>query len=293
MTKLRNLNGEVIKDYSYTPYGKEKETALEAFGGSMTTALWQQEESTIDNPFRYCGEYLDDATGLYYLRARDYDPETQTFLTEDTCNGETNDPLSLNLYTYAENDPIQNVDPTGHWIVDAVFLAADAVSFAKKPSLAGAAWIAADVLSFADPTGAASTAAHIVKEVHVAAEVAHEAGAAKKVLEVAKKATTKGAGNAQPYSHLQDSKSVGTGKNFTKTQKANIIAENIKKNGGVVKSDASGQILSKPQKSQSSVKPNPKEWQVDHITSKKKGGSNSYSNAQVLSRKENRAKWDK
>ena len=124
---------------------------------------------------------------------RDYDPETQTFLTEDTCSGETNDPLSLNLYTSAENDPIQNVDPTGHWIVDAVFLAVDAVSFAKKPSLAGAAWIAADVLSFADPTGAASTAAHIVKEVHVAAEVAHEAGAAKKVLEVAKKATTKGA----------------------------------------------------------------------------------------------------
>nr|MBP7279890.1 hypothetical protein [Sedimentibacter sp.] len=29
--------------------------------------------------------------------------------------GEDTNPLSLNLYTYCENDPIQYVDPTGHW----------------------------------------------------------------------------------------------------------------------------------------------------------------------------------
>lgn len=67
----------------------------------------------------------------------------------------------------------------------------------------------------------------------------------------------------------------------------------MKKNGGVVKSDKSGKILSKPQKSQRGVKPNPNECQTDHVTSKKKGGSNSYSNAQVLSQKENRDKWDR
>ena len=104
VTKLRNLNGED----SYNPYGKEKETDLEAFGGSMTTALWQQEESQVDNPFRYCGEYLDDATGLYYLRARDYDPETQTFITEDPMKDGTN------WYTYCANNPVNSIDPSGY-----------------------------------------------------------------------------------------------------------------------------------------------------------------------------------
>ena len=54
----------------------------------------------------------------------------------------------------------------------------------------------------------------------------------------------------------------------------------------------SGEILYKPQKSQKSVTPNPNEWQIDHIIPKTKGGSNSYANAQVLSRFENRMKSD-
>ncbi|WP_110955881.1 hypothetical protein [Anaerosinus massiliensis] len=99
----------------------------------------------------------------------------------------------------------------------------------------------------------------------------------------------------RPYSHIPDSPSVGPGKKFTKAQKEKIIQDNMKKNGGVVRSDQSGAELVRPQKSQKGVKPDSNEWQIDHIDARSKGGSNSNSNsnAQVLSREENRAKSDK
>ncbi|MDQ0110684.1 HNH endonuclease domain-containing protein [Paenibacillus harenae] len=101
-----------------------------------------------------------------------------------------------------------------------------------------------------------------------------------------------GTGNS-PYSHIPDSKSVGSGKNFTQSQKQKIIEENMNKNGGKIKSDLSGQELVPAQKSQKGVKPSPNEVQIDHIDPKSKGGSNSNSNAQVLSREENRTKSNK
>ena len=43
-----------------------------------------------------------------------YDPKIARFLQEDTYSGNPNDPLSLNLYTYAHNDPLTYDDPSGH-----------------------------------------------------------------------------------------------------------------------------------------------------------------------------------
>lgn len=96
-----------------------------------------------------------------------------------------------------------------------------------------------------------------------------------------------------PYSNIEDSTKIETRKDFTAAQKQKIISENMKRNDGVVKSDLSGEILVKPVKSQKGITPSENEWQIDHIDSKNNGGSNSYRNAQVLSRKENRIKWDK
>ncbi len=94
------------------------------------------------------------------------------------------------------------------------------------------------------------------------------------------------------YSNLKDSKSVGPGKSFTSAQKKAIIAENMKRNGGVIKSDKSGTIADKPVQSKKGVRANMNQAEVDHIKAKSKGGSNSHSNAQVLTKKENLDKSD-
>ena len=67
-----------------------------------------------DNPFRYSGYQWDKETGMYYLMSRMYDPVTARFMSEDTYRGSVEDPLSLNLYTYCENEPVMHYDPTGH-----------------------------------------------------------------------------------------------------------------------------------------------------------------------------------
>ena len=80
--------------------------------------IWGNPTLTLEqysNAIRYAGEFLDSETGLYYLRARYYNPYTGRFISEDSYWGEDSNPLSLNRYTYTHNDPIQYVDPTGHW----------------------------------------------------------------------------------------------------------------------------------------------------------------------------------
>lgn len=95
---------------------------------------------------------------------------------------------------------------------------------------------------------------------------------------------------AGPYSHLQDPSGVGPGKDFTANQIETIYAENMRRNNGVLRSDSSGTELVRSVRDVAGQSNPPNAAQVDLITPKDKGGSNSYSNAQVLSFKENRRK---
>ena len=98
VVQLTDESGAVIKTYEYDSFGNEVKP-----------------DSKDDNPFRYCGEYYDKETEEIYLRARYYQPAVGRFSTRDTYTGEEDEPLSLHLYTYCENDSINNIDPTGHW----------------------------------------------------------------------------------------------------------------------------------------------------------------------------------
>jgi hypothetical protein len=99
-----------------------------------------------------------------------------------------------------------------------------------------------------------------------------------------------------PYSNLIDPPSVGPGKPYTKTQRANIYQQNMRANGGVLRSDVTGRELVMSSKSRSGVTPPENEAQIDHMNPlvppdpTATPGSNSYRNALVLSRVHNRKK---
>jgi len=68
----------------------------------------------------YRGEQYDSDLGLYYLRARYYNPLTGRFLSRDPNepklrdpNGTPIDPKKLHKYLYAGGDPINRIDPRG------------------------------------------------------------------------------------------------------------------------------------------------------------------------------------
>jgi RHS repeat-associated protein len=77
--------------YAYSAYGET--VALGPDGG---------------NPLQYTGRE-NDGTGLYYYRARYYDPLLKRFIAEDPIGTEG----GINLYAYVGGNPISYVDPLG------------------------------------------------------------------------------------------------------------------------------------------------------------------------------------
>ncbi|NEB05738.1 RHS repeat-associated core domain-containing protein [Streptomyces sp. SID13726] len=85
----------VTKRYT-TPFGASRA------GG---TGTWPDDKA-------FLGKSADSSTGLTYVGARQYDPTIGRFLSVDPLL-DTSDSQSLNGYTYADNSPVTQSDPTG------------------------------------------------------------------------------------------------------------------------------------------------------------------------------------
>lgn len=102
VTTLTDPSGNVVKRYSYDPFGN----VLSATG-----------DANLTNSFTYSGYFQDPDTGLYLLKARAYDAQLGRFLSVDP-NPSNDDPkqdpvLNANLYLYTNNNPVTNIDIDG------------------------------------------------------------------------------------------------------------------------------------------------------------------------------------
>ena len=96
---LADASGNITSRYDY-----------DAYGNALT--------STSGTQILYSGQLLDSATGLYNLRARNYDPTTGRFTSFDSFLGNRFDPTSLPRFLYGGDNPISNIDPTGRQLSD-------------------------------------------------------------------------------------------------------------------------------------------------------------------------------
>ncbi|MCP1155010.1 DNRLRE domain-containing protein [Peribacillus frigoritolerans] len=104
VVSIRDNKGKEVGSYTYDTYGN----VLTEDGGLAQV-----------NPIRYAGYYYDVETKNYYLQARYYNPENGSFLALDPQPGDEDDPISQNGYTYADNNPVNYIDPDGNdamWI---------------------------------------------------------------------------------------------------------------------------------------------------------------------------------
>ncbi len=131
---LTDSSGNVVRSYTYTPYG----TATTTTSSASTT------------PYQYTSENLDSETGLNYLRARYYDPTTGRFISRDPVRGTLDNPITQNPYIYAADNPTTYTDPSGEIVWDVIdvgffFLSLD--EFNDCPGLWSGLQLGADTLS--------------------------------------------------------------------------------------------------------------------------------------------------
>jgi RHS repeat-associated protein len=99
VTNMTNSSGAKQWTYVWEPFGTKRTETKNA--GSAPA-----------NMMRFAGEYMDTATSLYHLRARQYDPAIGRFLATDPITQPLSDPY-LSSYVYADNRPTVLVDPSG------------------------------------------------------------------------------------------------------------------------------------------------------------------------------------
>jgi len=94
---LTNSAGRPTETITFDPFGE-------------VLHQWGADE---DPNVGFQGDWTDPISGDVNMGARWYDSSSATFRSRDVFNGRLDEPISLNRYTYAANNPLRYWDPTG------------------------------------------------------------------------------------------------------------------------------------------------------------------------------------
>lgn len=92
ISTITDTNKNIMQSYTYDSFGMAKPS------------------TSFTNSYTYTGREWDKETGLYYYRARYYDPMEGRFISKDSKSFAGGD---VNLYGYVKNNPIGWTDPNG------------------------------------------------------------------------------------------------------------------------------------------------------------------------------------
>jgi RHS repeat-associated protein len=92
VTSLTTSSGSIAQSYNY-----------DSFGNTISSS------GSLTNFFRYTGREFDSESGLYFYRARYYDPSSGRFLSEDPIRFRG----GPNFYAYVRDNPVNFTDPSG------------------------------------------------------------------------------------------------------------------------------------------------------------------------------------
>lgn len=134
VTDLTDSAGTTAKSYAYDAYGN----ILESPGA-------------VEQPYTYTGREFDSESGLYYYRARNYDPASGRFLQSDPVGFSG----GLNLYQYVGSNPTNMVDPTGKFAMVLPLVLSSPVITTSVANVLGGLAIAAMIASAGDSQQAA------------------------------------------------------------------------------------------------------------------------------------------
>ena len=97
---ISDETGNVVKSYTYKTFG-----TIAGVTGDIIPATGE----LLENPYTYTGREYDAETGLYYYRARYYNPMLGRFINKDPIGIAG----GLNMFTYVGNNPVNATDPSG------------------------------------------------------------------------------------------------------------------------------------------------------------------------------------
>ena len=98
---ITDATGHACYDASFTPYGQEVPNP--------------NIPQTCTSNYKFTGYEYDSETGLYYAKARYYNPRLGRFMSPDPLAGSLPNPQTWNRYAYVMNNAENLTDPLGLW----------------------------------------------------------------------------------------------------------------------------------------------------------------------------------